>query len=151
MAITTDAVIDVFGTQETLGTTSAAVVDDAFSIAGDLSTFTNADDAPEASVILECNFSIAPTVNRTINLYLRLLNIESTNDQTIPSANFTHKFVGSFPLDPGTSAQFIPIDITLPNTKTSQEYEFYVENKSNQTMPAGWDIHVTPKTIAPHA
>jgi len=151
MAITTDSAIEVFGTQDTLGTSSAAVVDAAFSIAGDLSTFTNDDDAPQASVILLADFSVAPDVNSSINLYLRPLNIQSTNDGDVPDDNFQHIYVGSFPLNDVTTAQYILITIGLPNTKTSQEYEFYVENKSGQSLPAGWDIFVTPKTIAPHA
>ena len=102
MAITTDAAIHTFGTQDTLGTSSAAVVDDAFSIAGDLSTWVNDDDAPQASVTLLANFSVAPTANSAINLYLRLLDVQSTNDATVPDANFQHLYVGSFPLNAST-------------------------------------------------
>ena len=151
MAITTDAAIDVFGTQDTLGTSSAAVADSAFSIAGDLSTWTNDDDAPTAAIILLANFSVAPTAGTAINLYLRPLNVQSTNDSEIPDANFQHVYVGSFPLNDVTTAQYVTLDISLPNTKTSQDYELYIENKSGQSLPAGWDIYVTPKTIAPHA
>jgi len=151
MAIGTDSAIHVFGTQDTLGTSSAAVANDAFSVAGDLSTWVNDDDAPQASVTLLANFSVAPTANRAINLYLRLLDVQSTNDGTVPDANFQHFYVGSFPLNDSTVAQYITIDISLPNGSTSQNYEFYVENKSAQSLPAGWDIFVTPKTIAPHA
>jgi len=151
MAITTDAAIHAFGTQDTLGTSSAAVANDAFSIAGDLSTWVNDDDAPQASVTLLANFSVAPSANTVINLYLRLLDVQSTNDATVPDANFQHFYVGSFPLNDSTVAQYITLDIGLPNGQTSQNYEFYVENKSGQSLPAGWDIFVTPKTIAPHA
>jgi hypothetical protein len=151
MAISTDALIHVFGTQDTLGTSSAAVADDAFSIAGDLSTWTNDDDAVMASVTLKADFSTAPTANTSINLYLRLLNTQSTNDADVPDVNFQHMYVGSFPLNDVTTAQYITIDIALPNAYTSQQYEFYVENKSGQSLPAGWDIYVTPKSFAPHA
>lgn len=151
MVITTDAAIHVFGTQDTLGTSSAAVANDAFSIAGDLSTWTNDDDAPQASVTVLANFSVAPTASTALNLYLRPLNVVSTNDGDVPDANFQHIYVGSFPLNDVTTAQYITIDIFLPNTKTSQEYEFYVENKSGQSLPAAWDMYVTPRTIAPHA
>lgn len=150
MAIGTDSAIEFFGTQDTLGTSSAAVADDAFSIAGDLSTWVNDDDAPTASVILLANFSVAPTANTVINLYLRLLDVQSTNDADVPDANFQHFYVGSFPLNDVTTAQYIPITIGLPNNVTSQNYEFYVENKSGQSLPAAWDIFVTPKTIGPH-
>lgn len=151
MAITTNAAVNVFGTQDTLGTSSSAVANDAFSVAADLSTWTNDDDAPLASVTLLANFSVAPDASSAINLYLRLLDVQSTNDQDVPDANFQHVYVGSFPLNDVTTAQYIPIDIALPNAQTSQQYEFYVENKSGQSLPAGWDIYVTPKTLAPHA
>lgn len=151
MTIETDAAIEFFGTQDTLGTTSAAVADAAFSIAGDLSTWVNDDDAPQASVVLLANFSVAPDANSSINLYLRALDVQSTNDQDVPDVNFLHTFVGSFPLNDVTSAQYINIMISLPNNATSQNYEFYVHNQSGQSLPAGWDVFVTPKTIGPHA
>ena len=151
MAISTGAAIEFFGTQDTLGTSSAAVADAAFSIASDLSTWTNDDDAVSASVTLSCTFSVAPTANTSLNLYLRLLDVQSTNDNTVPDANFQHVYVGSFPLNDSTSAQYITIDIGLPNAYTSQQYEFYIENGSGQSLPAGWDIFVTPKAIGPHA
>ena len=151
MAISTDSAIDFFGTQDTLGTTSADVTDTSFSIAGDLSTWTNDDDAPQAAVTLNVNYSVAPDANSVINLYLRPLNIQSTNDQEIPDANYQHSYVGSFPVNDVTTSQFASIIISLPNTVTSQQYEFYLENKTGQTMPAGWDVFVTPKTIGPHA
>ena len=151
MAISTDAAIEFFGTQDTLGTTSAAVADAAFSIAGDLSTWTNDDDAPTASVILTVNYSVAPDANSSVALFLRPINIQSTNDQEIPDVNYLHSYVGSFPVNDVTTAQYSLITISLLNTKTSQEYEFYIQNNSGQSMPAGWDIFVTPKTIGPHA
>ena len=151
MAISTGAAIEFFGTQDTLGTTNSAVANAAFSVAADLSTWTNDDDAVSASVTLSCTFSVAPTANTSLNLYLRLLDVQSTNDNTVPDANFQHVYVGSFPLNDSTSAQYITIDIGLPNAYTSQQYEFYIENGSDQSLPAGWDIFVTPKAIGPHA
>ena len=151
MAIDTDSAIEFFGTQDTLGTSSAAVADAAFSIAGDLSTWTNDDDAITANVVLLANYSVAPDANSSINLYVRPLNIQSTNDQDVPDANFQHSYVGSFPVNDVTTAQYCSINISLPNTVTSQQYEFYVENVTGQSLPAGWDIYVTPKAIGPHA
>ncbi len=151
MAISTDAAINFFGTQDTLGTSSATVADAAFSIAGDLSTWTNDDDAPQASVTALIDYSVAPDANSVVNLYLRLLNTQSTNDQETPDANFQHTFVGSFPVNDVTTNQYITIDISLPNGQTSQQYEFYIENVTGQTIQAGWDLYVTPKTIGPHA
>lgn len=150
MAISTDAAIEFFGTQDTLGTSSAAVSSTNFSIASDLSTFTNDDDAPQASVTLFVDYSVAPTASSSISLFLQLLNVQSTNDNDVPDANFQHVFVGAFPVNNVTTAQYITIDIALPNGKTSQEYVPFIQNNTGQTIPAGWDMFITPKTIGPH-
>ena len=151
MAISTNSAVEFFGTPDPLGTSSATVADAAFSIASDLSTWTNDDDAPRASVTALIDYAVAPDVNSVVNLYLRLLNTQSTNDNEIPDANFTHTYVGSFPVNDVTTNQYVTIDISLPNGKSSQEYEFYIENQTGQTIQAGWDLYVTPKTIGPHA
>ena len=49
MAIGTNSAIDFFGTQDDLDSTSALVASNAFSIASDLVTWTNDDDAKEAA------------------------------------------------------------------------------------------------------
>jgi len=151
MAIGAGTAIEFFGTQDTVTSSSSAVVNGAFSVAADAPTWTNDDDAPVAAVILSATFSVAPTANSIVNLFARMMNVQSTNDQDVPDANFTHTYLGSFPLNNVTSTQFIAIDVTLPNTKTSQEYDFYIQNSGGQTISAGWGLYVTPKTIGPHA
>ena len=151
MAISTDAAIEFFGTQVDLDSASATVADAAFSISTDLAVFTNSDDAPQAAIVGFFDYAVAPDANSSINLYLRPINIQSTNDQETPDVNFQHTYVGSFPVNDVTTNQYIAIDISLPNTKTSQEYEVYIENQTGQTIQAGWIIYVTPKTLGPHA
>lgn len=155
MAISTDSAIEFFGTQDTVtaGGGTSAVTDGSFSASGDVVSggWTNDDDAPMASVVLTCAYATAPTASTSVNLYARLMNIDSTNDQITPDANFGHVYLGSFPLNDTTSTQYIPLDVRLPNTYTSQVYEFYIENNAGQTMSAGWTLKITPKTIGPHA
>ena len=149
MAISTNAVIEVFGTQDTITGSGATVANSAFGAAA--TTWTNDDDAPRASVVLQCAFSVAPTASSVVNLYLRPLDIQSTNDQDVPDANYTHVYVGSFPVNDVTTTQYITIDISLPNNYSSQQYNFYIENKAGQTISSGWTLYVTPKTYGPHA
>lgn len=152
MAIGTDDRIKKFGTQDTLGTSSSAVTAGAFSIAADLSTWSEDDDVDQASVVGLFEYSgAAPDANSSNNLYLRLLNIQGTNDAPIPDANFQWWYAGSFPLNDVTTAQYIPLDIFLPSNSSLQDYEFYIENGGGQTLDAGWDIFPTPKTDGPHA
>jgi len=149
MAIGTGSLIEFFGTQDTITGSGATVADAAFGAAA--TTWTNDDDAPRASVVLAGTYSVAPTANTVVNLYLRPLDIQSTNDQDVPDANYTHVYAGSFPINDVTSAQYIAIDISLPNNYTSQQYNFYIENKAGQTLGSGWTLYVTPKTYGPHA
>lgn len=151
MAIGSNSLIEFFGTQDTVTSSSAAVTDGAFSAGTDITTWTNDDDAPMASVTLEATYSVAPTANTGVTLYARLLNTVSTNDSDVPDANFPHVYLGRFPLNDVTTAQYITIDVALPNGKTSQEYDFYIKNDAGQTLSAGWDLYVTPKTYGPHA
>jgi hypothetical protein len=149
MAISTDSAIEFFGTQDTITGSGGTVVDGAFGAAA--TTWTNDDDAPQASIVLDCSYTIAPGANSSVNLYLRPLAVQSTNDQDVPTANFQHTYAGSFPVKDVTSQQFSQIIITLPNNVTSQQYNFYIENNGGQTMDSDWDLHITPKTIGPHA
>jgi hypothetical protein len=151
MAISTDASIDFFGTQDIVTSSSSSVADAAFSVTADIVTWTNDDGAPQASITLEATYSVAPDANSSADLYGRLMNVRGTNDQDIPDANFQHVYLGSFPLNDVTSLQPITIDIPLPNFKASPEYEFYIQNNAGQTLSAGWDLYITPKTSGPHA
>lgn len=151
MAISTNAVIDVFGTDDDLGSSSASVADAAFSIASDVAQWTNDDDVDRAAIVLDATWSVAPDANSSVTLYARLMNISGTGDQPVPTANFPHKLMGRFPVKNITTQQLIPIDIDLPNVYTSQVYEFYIKNNAGQTISAGWKLLITPKTAAPHA
>lgn len=155
MAIGTDAAIHFFGSDTILGSTTSAVVDDAFSDGtNDLDAWTNTDDAPMASISLEFTTATTGDANSSINLYGRLMDVGSagTEDSEVPDVNFQHTYLGSFPHNnPSTSAQTAAIDISLPNNHTSQIYHFYIENKTGQTISASWELTISPKTIGPHA
>ncbi len=152
MAIGTDAAVEFFGTQDDLDSTSALVASNGFSIATDLVTWTNDDDAPQASIILELTMNVAAADNSGVNLYFRALNVEGTNDDSVPEAEYQHTFIGFFPVLNGiTSLQRSTKRIALPNFETSSEWEVYIENKTGQQIDAGWTVFVTPITIGPHA
>lgn len=151
MAIEQNDLIDKFGTQDVVSGTTSAIANNGFSVAGDVSAWTNDDDAPAAVAVLSCTFGTAPTLGSNVNLYARPLNVVSTTDQVSPSASFLHTFLGAFPVDDVTTAQLITLEIPLPNAITSQQYEFYLENRAGQTISAGWSLYITPKTLGLHA
>lgn len=156
MAITTNSLVEYFGDQDTLGGTATALIADAgFSIINattGMNSWINDDNAPMASISLLVDYiTTAPDANSGVNLYCRPLNIEGTNDQEVPDANFTHTYLGRFPVNDVLTPQYITIDVSLPNNYTSQEFEFYIQNNTGQTILAGWDFYITPKTYGPHA
>lgn len=155
MAIGTDSAIHFFGSLTALGNTTSTVANDAFSDGtNDLNAWTNSDDAPEATAVLEFTTATTGNAGSVLNLYAKLLDVGNagTEDTEVPDANFPNIFMGSFPHNnPSTSAQTASIVISLPNVVTSQVYHFYIENKTGQTISASWELTIRPRTIGPHA
>jgi hypothetical protein len=155
MAIGTDAAIEFFGSKTLLGSTTSTVLNDAFSDGtNDLDAWTNADDAPQATLALEFTTATTGDANSVLNLYARVMNVGSadTEDSETPDANFQHTYLGSFPHNnPATGEQAVSIVVSLPNVSSQQVYEFFIENKTGQTISAGWELTIRPKTLGPHA
>jgi hypothetical protein len=155
MPIETNAAVWFFGTETAVDDGSTqAISNAAFSV--DVATWTNADDAPQASFVLTFQFPSGTITTGGIQLYARLLNTNGTTDAPVPSANYLSQYLGSF--DTGVTQmaattnyalQTGPVD--LPLMKTSQEYEFYLQNSCGVTMSAGWTLKITPMALGPHA
>ncbi len=152
MAIGENAAIHIFGTADILGTAPAAVADGDASLIGDLSEWTNDDDAPMASVVLEFATATTGTANTTIDLYMAQAELVGANDAESPdTTNFLHTHVGTFfHNNPSTAVQYAQVMISLPNNKTSAKYNFFIVNNTGQTIADTWDLTITPITIGPH-
>jgi len=158
MAISTNAAIDFFGTQDTVtvaGGTSA-VSNDAFSASGDVVSggWTNDDDAPDGTAVLTFQYPSGTISTDGVNLVVRRMNIDGTADEAQPDSGYAGLSLGTFPIDANLAATTnttTVLDIPLLNAYSSQVYEFYLENKLNVTMTAGWTLKITPKTLGPHA
>ena len=154
MAIGTNDHIEKFGTtDEVINVAGTTVSNDAFSDSGDMTAWTNDDDAVIATAILDATMGVSPTAGSTIDLYVRLLNIsDTTQDQNVPSSTFSQVYLGSFGMDSGGTAQISAIEIGLPNAQTSQQYEFYFfNNGTGTTVAVGSTVDVVPKAIGPSA
>ena len=147
MAITTGAAIEEFGTQTAVITTAGAVNNTSFSLNTDATTFTNSDDALTAAFVFKGTFSVSPTASSSIDLYAQLLNIQGTNDTPEPSATLFDQYMGSFQLDVTTSEQTLGFVGSLPNIKAGQEYNFFIQNKSGQTLSAAANVYITTTAV----
>jgi len=136
-----------FGTPFTLEASGASAANDVFVQADDLLvTASNHAQYTTLDFVLSCAYSVAPTVGSVVNLFARAMNIDGTSDGQVPSANYLHTYLGSFPLENVTSTQYILLaGIPLPAT----EFYCYLENKAGQTLGAGWTLKATPRTVGP--
>ena len=160
MAISTDSAIAFFGTQDEVTVASpGSVANGAFSAASDVSDWTNDDDAPLAMFVLVLqDLSGAATAGDTIDLYCKPLNVvNTTGDHQGPNSNLKTIYLGSFMVDAvdpaATDDNYVLGPVSLPNTKTSQEYEFYIYNNLTTVSidAADWELWITPMTYGPHA
>ena len=151
MVLPVGATIDLFDTQVLVSAaTTGLIASDAYSVSGDVvvGNWVNTDDAKEAAMILEGTFATAPAAFGVVNLYARFIDIRSTNDSAQPDGNFPYNYLGAFPIDTVNTLQTTPpLIISLDNVKTSQPYQFYLENKTSASLSANWALYLTPKSV----
>ena len=156
MAVGADSAVEFFGTLDAVDDTStSAVSDGAMSAAADITAWTNDDDAPYAKLILLWQYA-SGTIDGHINIHIRPINVDGTNDTPQPTASNQIGFCGRFEIDTGQSATtdtayvaYVPL--TPYSVKSSQEYEFYLYNDSGVGMSANWDLDIVPATLGAHA
>lgn len=159
MAISTDAAINFFGTQDlvTIAAGTSEVTNTSYSVDGDCVSpdWSNDDDALLAGFVLKFQYPSGTITIGGIALYCQRMNIDGANDEPVPDANYSAQFLGSFPTDSGlavTTDNYIPLGHTaLPNLYTNQVYNFFIKNNCGVTLTAGWTIKITPITDGPHA
>ncbi len=157
MAISTDATIHFFGTQDvvTAGGGTSAVSDAAFSVDADAAEWTNDDDAPEAGMILKFQYPSGTIDANGIHLYLALSEVDSTNDEPLVDSGWSQHYVSTFTTDinlAATTDNYLTLGhyFDLPNLKTSQKYKFFIKNDCGVTMTAGWTLKIVPVAYGPH-
>lgn len=155
MAISTNDLIPKFGTTDTIddGSTSS-IANAAFSVAADISAWTNDEDAPYARFILKCQWGTVTSVaNKSIIVHARPINIDSTNDPVAPSASRVVPIAVFTVYAAATTTDYYYESslAELSVLKTSQEFEFYLENLTGQTISANWVLKIVPVAFGPKA
>ncbi len=108
---------------------------------------------PYADAILSCSFSTSvSSASNVLVLYRRDLNIEGTGDAPQPQSAapaYSAIQVGIQNVPPFTAASTAILmfaDVPLP---AQSDCEFYMENKTNASIVAGFSVKIYPKTYAP--
>lgn len=154
MAIGSNSRVQFFGTRDSLddGSTSA-VSAGSYSVAGDMTAWTNDDDAEKAIIDVALTFGTSPTAGGVVKFYLRRINLGgvASYDEAVPDDDNQNCYVGSISVDNVTTQQEFAIEVDLLMTQTSQEYEFYLYNGTDQSLSSGWTADITPIAPGPHA
>lgn len=152
MAISVNDGINKFDSATTVITTGSTIADGAFSLAGDVTQQTDTNDVGIMVAVFTGSYSVAPNANSSVPIFARLMNIDGTNDQQTPDANFQNIYCGGFPLNDVTGSQTSrPIEFAIPSVYTSQVVEYFIQNEAGQPLSAGATVKVTPKTRGPKA
>ena len=105
---------------------------------------------PLADVALKIsNTGSISSASNTILLYRRDLNFDGTNDEPTPATTasiaYSNHLVGVFQFPAYTAATAATYQ-SVADVPLSDQCEFYIENKLNTGVGAGWTLKVTPKT-----
>lgn len=158
MAFIDNDLKDVFEAQQQInvgaGTpTTLTIAADAFSITADIDAFTNTQDSPTIVMTLKLQFAVQPTAGTNINIYARKMDIEGTNDSSVPDDNNIDQIIGRFTVDAtvatSTDAFLTTQWMTISNHYSAQVYQFYLQNKSDQSISAGWELFLTQVSKGP--
>lgn len=132
--------VQVFkGSQSTVIATTGTIANGNFSVDSTNATVTQFDNSTDLWPLARATLSVvdgwgtAPTANSTVDLYMVIDNIDSTNDEDMPAlaaSNGAH-YVGSFVVANSTSAQYRDIVISLAGVK---QCRFAIYNNTGQTI-----------------
>lgn len=136
----------VYGTQKTVSTSIAAIANNAISAAVGTYSATDTLDYPDADFVLVVTFATAPTEGSTIDLLVRPMDVQGTNDTEAPQATYQPHRIGTFVVDNVTAAQYLFCSgFDLP--KAGELYLY--NNTTGQSTSANASLYMTPRTLAP--
>lgn len=136
----------VYGTQKTVSTSIAAITNNAISAAVGTYSATDTLDYPDADFVLVVTFATAPTEGATIDLLVRPMDVQGTNDTAAPQATYQPHRIGTFVVDNVTAAQYLFCSgYDLP--KSGELYLY--NNATGQSTSANASLYMTPRTLAP--
>jgi len=136
-----------FGTTQTLVASGAALANNTMSAASAAYDLRTAGGGfPDGDLVATLTFAVAPTLNSTVDVFARELDIDGTLDAQVPTTTFRQRYVGSFVVNNVATAQTLLLRANdLP---THAEYHLH-NNATGQQISAGWTLRLTPRTLGP--
>ena len=90
-------------------------------------------------------FSAAPTAGAVINLYEQKI-VDGTNDAPDVDGNYSHDFIGSFPVDPVDAQQRFALIAPIYRQGAKYWIEWVDGGSGTASIDAGWKLELTPVT-----
>lgn len=135
------------GTTKNLETNGATLANNAITqIAAAYDRAADGGGYPDADIVFEGAFSVAPAINTTLDVYAAEQDIKSTNDETNPTTTYKPRYICSFTVNAVTSAQYIKAAVR--NIPKKALYSLH-NNGTGQTLSSGWTFDIIPTTRGP--
>ena len=136
--------INVYGSVVILEAAGAAIASGAIGQANDLAYDLTTTGYPDATFALTCTFAVAPIENSVLTLCAQPLAIDGTKNTLVPEPTRLGRVIGNFVLDNTTAEQSMELAAyDLPRNA----WYWIFNNATGQSLPAGWTLKVTPRTI----
>lgn len=136
-----------FGVPKMLETNGASIANASVVAAtGSYDVAADGDNYPDARFSASFAFSVAPTEGAMLSLYARPTGLVGGGAAQAPEATRPTVFIGSFVVDNVTTPQYA----TLVARDVPWAAKYYLHNNgTGQSVSAGWQLEVTPFTVAP--
>lgn len=144
-----------YSSQVTAISSTATCASNGFSQQAEATSLSSAQTGnyPMADAAIFASFSTSvSSATNTLVLYRRDLNIDGANDAPIPQSAapaYSAIVVGAVAVPPYTAAS--SGYFFIPNIPLAGDCEFYLQNNTNASIPAGFTLKITPKTYTPAA
>lgn len=133
----------------------SSLASNAFTPSSDVSSLGSANHSfyPLADLYFTGSFSTSvSSASAILNVYRRDRAIDGTNHAPIPqsvtNSAYSAVAVGAFSVVPN-SVGSVSMALFLPDVPLGDQFEFYLEDKTNASLLAGYVVKVRPKTFAP--
>lgn len=131
-----------------IATSGASAASNAIVSAGTLATSSHSGYTGCDLVFTGTMAASVASASNYFSVYARPLNVDGTADAPSPGTSFTGGFVGVLQIA-GSGASGAQTAVLQDVANGWFDVEFFIENKTNASLNAGWTLKATPKTYKP--
>ena len=106
---------------------------------------------PLGDFVLAGPWGASHAAGGSILLHARNLNIDGSGNESNPASDYQPNICGAFKVPSSNASHTTILYMLLQDVQLSPlgNVEYWIENKTNGAIGAGWTLKVTPKTRVP--